>query len=390
MADKIAWTTTTVRLGDLIPWEDNPRQMTEAQAERLQKSIDKYGYSQLLEIDADGMYVDGHQRDALFKAVKELGFLPNTNIEVRRASVPFTIEMRKEYMAWKHEGAAGEWNWEMMPNLFDLDELKEFGIENINFDFFEEEEPPEDPGAQVDKAEELRDKWRVESGQLWQLGEHRLICGDCTDAEVVEKVMGKDNYSVLADPPYNIGFNYDQIADKMSPSDYSEFCNKWYQAVCSNAVGSIITPGPKNRRLYPEPRDIGIWIKRNATAGASVFHLRLAEPVYFYGKFKAKRNFDVFDYSTGFPDELTAARCAAGVEDKHPPAKAIDLWCDLMGMLVSDVVLDPFIGNGTSVIAAEKISRKCRAIEISPAYCAVTLERWSQMTGDTPVLVEAD
>ena len=181
MAEKIIWTTKTVRLGDLIPWEDNPRQMTADQAERLQKSLEKYGYSQLLEVDIDNKYIDGHQRDNLFKAVKELGFLPDTEIEVRQASIPFTIKMRKEYMAWKHEGAAGEWNWDLMPSLFELDELEDLGVQvpEMHFDLFGgDEDPLEDPGAEIDKADELREKWQVESGQLWGLGKY-TICPGC-------------------------------------------------------------------------------------------------------------------------------------------------------------------------------------------------------------------
>lgn len=213
---------------------------------------------------------------------------------------------------------------------------------------------------------------------MYAVGNHRLLCGDSTKREDVERVLeGVDKYSVLTDPPYNIGFAYESIDDEMSKEEYAKFCQRYFENIVPRSVGAIITPGPKNERLYPEPRDKGIWVKPNATAGASCFYLRLAEPILFYGQFEAKRNTDVFEYSSGFTEELTAAQRAAGVEDKHPPAKSIPLWEELVKMLVPDIVLDIFGGNGTTMIVCQNLERKCRMIELSEAYCSVVLERMS-------------
>jgi DNA modification methylase len=247
-------------------------------------------------------------------------------------------------------------------------------------------EETKDAEPQVDRAAELLEKWQVKTGDLWQIGEHRLICGDCTDAATVARVMdGVEKYSVLTDPPYNIGFTYEKIDDEMSKADYREFCRKFFDNIVPNSIGAIITPGPRNERLYPEPRDKGIWVKPNATAGASCFHLRLAEPIMFYGKFAEKRNTDVFEYSSGFSKELTAAQRAAGVADKHAPAKSVPLWEELIKMLVPDVVLDVFGGNGTTMLACENLDRKCRMVEMSEAYCAVILERMATAFPDLEI-----
>ena len=118
---RITWTTETRRLGDLIPWEDNPRQLTKDQAERLERSLKKFGYSQLVEIEPDDTFLDGHQRDDLMKIMDEFG--PDAQIECRVSNRKFTLKERKEYIALKHEGATGEWNWDQMHNLYDFNRI---------------------------------------------------------------------------------------------------------------------------------------------------------------------------------------------------------------------------------------------------------------------------
>jgi hypothetical protein len=234
-----------------------------------------------------------------------------------------------------------------------------------------------DAEPQIDRAAELLEKWQVKTGDLWQIGERRLLCGDSTKREDVERVMGGENeYSVLTDPPYNIGFVYESINDKMETEEYKEFCEKYYSIISPDAIGVIITPGPKNERLYPEPRDKGIWFKPYAMAGASCFHTRHCEPILFYGKFTAKRNSDFFDYSSQFPEELHDAERRAGVTDKHAPAKSMPLWEELINM-TSGIILDVFGGTGTTMIVSQRMNRISRLIEISPAYCSVILERMS-------------
>ena len=248
--------------------------------------------------------------------------------------------------------------------------------------------PIEDAEPQIDKAEELRVKWGVETGQMWKLGEHRLICGDCTDKAVVERATNSEQYSLIADPPYNIGFNYQNIDDALSEKEYADFCNSWLTLHLTKANGIIVTPGPKNELLYPKPRDKGIWLKRYASAGASCFHLRACEPIFFYGKFASKRTFDFFDYSSGFTKELREAQRTSRVEDEHPPAKPIELWKDLISMFGDGLIVDCFGGNGTTLMACLALDKRSATIEIYPAYCSVIIQRWVDATGGVPELIE--
>jgi len=133
-------------------------------------------------------------------------------------------------------------------------------------------EPPKDAEAQIGGGEALA-KWNVKEGDLFGLGIHKLFCGDSTKRVDIERLVNDNQYCVLTDPPYNIGFEYNGMDDKMTAQGYADFCQAWF-GVVSDAVCLIFSPGPKNVRLYPEPRDLGYWLKRNASAGASEFNLR--------------------------------------------------------------------------------------------------------------------
>jgi len=175
----IKWTTETRRLGDLIPWEPNPRQLTKEQAVRLRESIAEFGYSQLYEIEPDNTIIDGHQRDEIMLRMDEYG--ADAEIEVRVSSRKLDIDERKKYIALKHRGAQGEWNWDAMANLYDFEELKDFGFKDWEIPFSPDENdwedafsglPDEDraPFQQMtftlhdDQVEQVKDALKVSKG----------------------------------------------------------------------------------------------------------------------------------------------------------------------------------------------------------------------------------
>ena len=149
----IKWTTETRRLGDLIPWEPNPRQLTKEQAVRLRTSISEFGYSQLYEIEPDNTIIDGHQRDEIMLRMDEFG--ADADIEVRVSSRKLDIDERKKYIALKHRGAQGEWNWDAMHNLYEFEELTDWGFDadELQFRGFVPEVPDFQP---VDESEQPR------------------------------------------------------------------------------------------------------------------------------------------------------------------------------------------------------------------------------------------
>lgn len=377
----ITWTNCKVRLGDLRKWEGNPAEISKAAAGRLVESFNEFGQAHVILIEPDYQILDGHQRDDVWGAKFGDDFM----VDCRMASRKFTDEERRKFVIYLRSGTTGSYDWDTLSG-WDAKELIEWGLDDTTLRDWKrdvtaldnllesEKQEPVDAEPQIDRADELNEKWQVKTGDLWQIGEHRLLCGDSTKREDVERLTNGNPYCVLTDPPYNIGFNYNGIDDKMTSNEYAEFCQKWFDVV-KDAECLIFSPGPKNTRLYPIPRDTGYWLKRNASAGASAFNLRTIEPLLIYGKIGQKRNFDLFDYSSGFTDELRAAQRAAQVEDKHPPAKPIGLWLDILDMLPDIQVLDLFSGNGTTFMACQNKGRVAIGIELDPSYCAVILER---------------
>lgn len=358
-----------VKISEIKLNQDNPRRISKQDMDRLVKSLNEFPDMlniREIVVDETMTILGGNMR---YLALKKSGAKAAT----AKIVTGLTKEQKREFVI-KDNSNFGEYDFDALANGWSDLPLADWGVDLPEDWLGGDKSEPADAEPQIDRAEELLDTWKVKENDLYLIGEHKLLCADCTKLNNLKTIIGTEIYDLLADPPYNIGFHYDKIGDNLSDKQYNEFCLQWFETCASKAVGSIITPGPQNERTYQQPRDKGIWIKRNATAGASVFHLRCAEPILFYGKFKEKRNTDIFDYSSGFTAELKAAQRAAGVLEKHPPAKSMNLWMELAAML-GDIILDPFGGNGTTLLACENLHKKCRMIEISPAYCAVILQR---------------
>ncbi|GIV81822.1 MAG: hypothetical protein KatS3mg051_1176 [Anaerolineae bacterium] len=189
----IVWRNDRVRLGDLRPWSENPRLSSKRQAQRLLQSWRDFGQVQTIAVGPDNEVYDGHQRLSALLTVHG----PDYVVDVRRASRALSDVERRALVLSLHAGATGSWDWDALAN-WDPAELQEWGLDeeflnNLNrdqaalIDMLASEEAatqtPEDPGPQMDKAEELRAKWGTEPGQLWRIpsktagGEHRIICG---------------------------------------------------------------------------------------------------------------------------------------------------------------------------------------------------------------------
>lgn len=244
----------------------------------------------------------------------------------------------------------------------------------------------EDTEPQIDRAKELRQKWGVESGQLWQLDNHRLICGDCTDATVVKRVMGGER-AILApvDPPYNVGFNYDgtTVDDNKAAEAYEVFSRAWFNLCQSISDRQIVTPGGNNLALWLRWFDVKFcapWTKTNSMTNGVISRFWCWEPVLFFGpKWPKSRSNDIFDYPVGQQKDVA----------NHPCPKPLKMWIDLIENYseIGDIIFESFSGSGTTLIACEKLSRRCRAVEISPDYVAIALERWATTTKKTPTII---
>lgn len=281
--------------------------------------------------------------------------------------------------------------------------------------------PIEDVEPQIDKAEELRAKWGVETGQMWKLGEHRIICGDCTDKAVVERVMGGEKAQTLfTSPPYNMAGNlYQNYADNLKSEKYIDFnlqtINNWIPYIRGYIFWNISYN--KNSRwefieiFYKIIKESGlrfleliVWDKGHGMPIVSRDMLTrsyedillmatedtIIKDLEYIGLFGTERK-AYFNKSTmrGITNYWKIGTNKSQNDDLlacfpvELPARGIVLTTS-----ENDIVADCFLGSGTTLLVCERLSRKCRAIEISPAYVAVSIQRWVDATGGVPELIE--
>jgi DNA modification methylase len=268
--------------------------------------------------------------------------------------------------------------------------------------FFDAEPKAEDPGAQIDKANELREKWGTERGQIWEVGKHRVMCGDSTSAEDVDCLLGGTALLLMVtDPPYGVSYaDKNAMLNEVSPGnriqtpiendhldlDAAEklwaaaFTQACLHAEPGAAYYSFSAAGAFQTRLAAALATAGwlvkhqlVWVKNNHVLGRCDYNYK-HEPIWygwkdgghhFYGPFSTS----VLEYNK--PQAST----------QHPTTKPTELIARLVenSSLVGEAVYDPFLGSGTTAVAAEQLNRICYGMEIEPKYVAVTLERLAGM-----------
>ena len=235
-----------------------------------------------------------------------------------------------------------------------------------------------DAEAQVDRAGELREQWGVESGQMWALGEHRLICGDCTDAATVARVMGGDGHILVTDPPYGIkasamtmGSHQSSLPREQRLSNVEQWDDVRPNVLpfVASAKAACIWGGQYFANDLPISDDWLCWHKKND--GLSFAECELAWTNY------------------GCRTRILQHHWA-DEKKQHITQKPLGVmaWCVELAPDKLAAIFDPFSGSGTTLIACQNLSRRCRAVEISPAYVAVTLQRFQDAFSITPTLLD--
>lgn len=267
--------------------------------------------------------------------------------------------------------------------------------------------PPEsdiDAEPQIDKAAELAEKWGVKRGQIWQLGEHRLMCGDATSDDVSKLCNGDRPLLCVTDPPY--GVNYDPAwrnkaaaeghlayaASRIRPvenDDRSDWSEAWKRAPV-DVIYSWHPPGATSLVHAKALQDSGfviriqiIWAKSNFPIGRGDYHVRHEPCWYAVRKGKPAHRTDDRTQTTLWEINLDK-NCEGG----HSTQKPMECMRRPIKNHVAQMIYDPFVGSGTTIIACEQLGRKCRAMEIDPGYCAVSIQRWVDATGKTPKLLK--
>lgn len=367
-------------INDIKLYNNNPR-VNDVAVEKTAMSIKEYGWKQPIVVDADGVVIVGHTR---LKAAQKLEY---GKVPVIVANDLSPAQAKAYRIADNRTGEISTWDVDLLnleiKDLMDMNfnvELTGFDIDD--FEFLKDEnhngltdgdDVPEPPEEAITKL-----------GDLWMLGEHRLLCGDATNKEDVDRLMdGKKADMVFADPPYGVGYEYNSHNDEMSAEDYKDFCCSWFERLQSISDKIIITPGCVNLGLWfslPLPTHVGIWTKTNAMTHGPITHFWVWEPILFFGQFKKKRANDLFNYPVGQQKDVGDHTCP------KPLPMVIDIVDNFSER--KDIVLDIFLGSGSTLIACEKTSRTCYGMEIDPHYCDVIINRWENFTGKKAVLKE--
>lgn len=401
----LTWTNITVKLGDLKPWADNPRTSSKAQAKRILASFEKFGQVTPIAVGPNFEVYDGHQRLSALLTIHGANF----EVEARQSSKVLTDDERRA-LVLALANATGSWSWDALSG-WNADTLKEWGFDKDTLggwksdvtalgEFLKSEEPPtQDAEPQTDRAAELLEKWGVKSGDLWQIGEHRLICGDCTDAAVVARVMdGEQIELVVTDPPYGVDYSGASVETKKIEGDDRDISFfLWFIDYVDKDVPMYIFC---DFRSYPSlfnfskekgrpVADVIVWDKTDGTERTIVPRLALMrwirshEFIAYFGKMMENFGYSpnilhcrkIYAKDTKESQDEFISQSESKLSEIHPTIKPLQVIEKLIGAHDLKITVDFYAGSGTTLVACQNLGRRCRAVEISPAYVAVALER---------------
>ena len=394
-----------VFISELSPAKYNPRkdlQSSDPEYQRIKKSIEEFGYVDPVIVNADYTVIGGHQR---IKVLKELG---HAQIDVVVVDIPKSKEKALNVALNK---ITGEWDDARLVSL--LQEIKAEGmLEFTGFDDKEfaalerelhKDDEPLDTEPQISRAEELRKEWGTELGQMWQCGEHRVICGDCTDPAVVQRVMGGEKASLFStDPPYGVAYADETgVGSKFKKIANDENNGEKLQAFLESAFTACLPYLKDNAAWYLWHAQMtqGFFAAAAAAAAAGVIiHRQIiwVKPslIMGHGDYHWKHELCFYGWVEGHRPEWYGDRKQTTVwevgrenDHIHPTQKPVELFTRplMFNTQKGDVALDPFMGSGSSLIACENTGRILRGIELDPGYVAVILQRYKDTFPDKEI-----
>jgi DNA modification methylase len=400
-----------IDINRLRPTKSNPRVHSDRQINLIKRSIQRFGFNNPILVDSANNIIAGHGRA---RAAQQLGM--NT-VPVLRIEHLNPNEIRAYIIADNRLAEKSGWDRALL--AIELQGLSEIGfeIESIGF------EPAEldivlEEAAEASSMNETYDvipateKLLVSKpGCLWICGNHRVFCGDARDEQHYERVLDGDKASfVFTDPAYNVKIaghvssrghdNFAMASGEMSPEEFSAFLESVFRLMSAYSrdgslhqvcmdwrhIGEIITAGKK---VFHELKNICVWCKTNAGMGSLYRSQHELILVWLNGTGTHVNNVELGRHGRSrsnvwtYPGVNTFRRGRNDELRMHPTVKPVDLVADAIKdcSLRGAIVLDPFLGSGTTLIAAEKTGRKARALEIDPRYVDVAVRRWQAYTG---------
>jgi DNA modification methylase len=384
------------------PYPGNPRD-NDAAVEVVARSLRAYGFRQPVVVDRDEVVIVGHTR---LKAARKLGL---TQVPVHVAADLTPEQVRAYRLADNASAEHAAWDYDLLP--IEISELQAANYDLGLLGFGEAElarllhgvvndgltdpddvpEPPEEP--------------LTRPGDLWVLGGHRVLCGDATKGADVQRLMeGKKAAMLFSDPPWNVAIGRDSnpkhrqrrglANDDLPPEQFAAFLDGFVAAARPHVAGDwyVVLGASGWPRLDAALRAQGfhwsatiVWAKDTFVLGRSHYHRRY-EPVWFGWHGKGKSS---FNGRRDLDDVWDIPRPKRS--DEHPTMKPVELVRRAVDASspAGGVVLDPFGGSGTTLIACEQTGRQARLVEIDPLYCDVIVRRFEAFTGKTAERREA-
>lgn len=378
-----------VGIDTIEEYEKNAKLHPKEQIEQIKKSIEEFGNNDPIAIDENNVIIEGHGR---YKALKELGYK-----EVEVIKLTHLSEEQKKAYILAHNKLTMNTDFDIdllndeLADIIDID-MSDFGFE-MSFDDEEDEvvedefddTPPEEPTAKL--------------GDIYQLGRHRLMCGDSTSVEDVEKLMdGMQADMLLTDPPYNVAYEgktKDALTIQNDSMDNDSF--RQFLRMAFFAADNVMKPGAVFYIWHADSEgynfrgacfDIGwtvrqclIWNKNTMVLGRQDYHWK-HEPCLYGWKEGAGHLWASDRKQTTIIDFDKPQR-----NGEHPTMKPVGLfdYQILNNTKGGDIVLDLFGGSGTTIMACEQNGRNGYLMELDPRYVDVIIRRWEEFTGETAV-----
>lgn len=387
---KLTWKTEQRRPNDLIPLTINPRKITEEKRQKLIESLEKFNLVEIPAINMDGTIIAGHQRITSLQIVGR----GNELIDVRVPNRLLTETEVKEYNLLSNTHS-GEFDFEVLDNFFADIDIEALGVEIP---------PPaeiEPAPVVINEADDIEDleqyaeqlKTDIVLGDMFQIGKHRLLCGDSRDVDSVAKLIGGGVIDmILTDPPYGVSYvgkTKDSLTIKNDKLSEKETHQLWNESLLSfwpflkegGTLYATVPAGPlhigfaevlKNLNAL---RQIMVWNKKTMVLGHSDYHYQ-HEPILYGWKPGASHYFINDRTKTTVFDVIKPM-----ANKEHPTMKPVELFKEFINNSTKGgwSVADMFGGSGTTMVAAELLNRKSFLCEYDPVYCQVIINRMQKL-----------
>jgi DNA modification methylase len=380
---KLEWSTVQRKVNDLLPLDINPRKITDEKRNKLIESINKFNLAEIPTINKDNTLISGHQR---MKAMQIIG-RGDELIDVRIPNRQLSLKELKEYNIISNTHA-GEFDFDLLDTHFGDIDFEDLGIS------FDDIRPIEDAPKKLEAVEddfEIPDKieTNIVLGDLFEIGPHRLLCGDSTQTDTFKKLF-EDKLAdlVITDPPYNVdytGGTKDALKienDKMTNSSFYKFLYDFYTALGSYTkqggawyVWHADSEGANFRLAMVNAgimfKQCLIWVKNSLVMGRQDYHWK-HEPCLYGWKPGAAHSWHTDRKQTTVLNFDRPIRNA-----EHPTMKPIPLigYQIKNSSKLGDIVADGFGGSGTTMVSSHQLERICYMVEFSPNYCQVIINR---------------